>query len=184
MQSNTMHVSGLRELRAKLERIEARVARNVMAGALRSGGRVILRQAKANAKRSGGTGTLARSLVLARDRNARRDRPMYAIYSRRGKSYQMGMRQGRTGSSRKANRNNMDGFYFPWVELGTKARTHKRGPMRWYAGSSEIFASTVRHPGTKPVAMLGRAFSDKQGAAIEEIKRYARQRIEREAERA
>lgn len=187
MAAETIRVEGLRELEAKLRRIPPRIARNTVGAALRTGARIILRQAKQNARRAGGTGTLARALVMARDRRARRDAPAYAIYARRGKSYQMGMRQGRQGSNRRANRSNMDGYYFRWVELGTKPHDIPRRPgrvLRWMAGGQPMFARRVRHPGSKPRPILGPAYSAKRNEALAAIRTYMRQRIEREAAQA
>lgn len=184
------HVKGLAALNAKLRRLPTVLIRRVVADALRTGGRVILRQARTNARRKGGTGTLARSVFLARDKKARSDGPAYAIYTRRGRSYQLGMRQGRAGSNRRANRKNMDGFYAHMVELGTRPHeieVHKkrgRRSMVWYSNGGPVFARRVQHPGTKPTPFLGPALSSHGRRAVSAMRARLAARIEREAERA
>lgn len=187
MASEVLTVEGLRELDAKLKRMPAKIARGAVANGLRVGARVILRQAKSNAKQRGGSGTLSRALTLARDRRAKRDSPAYSIYVRRGRSYQLGMRQGRRGSSRKANRSSMDGFYGPFVELGTKAHNIPRSPGRvvvWYGSGGPVFARRVRHPGATPKPFLGPAFNQRRQQALQAMKTAIAQRIEKEASQA
>lgn len=190
MVNELIRVEGLAELHAKLRRIPPRVARGVLAAALRTGARAILQQAKINARRPGGTGTLARALTVARDRRARRDAPAYSVYVRRGRSYQMGMRQGRAGSNRRANRNNMDGFYNAFVELGTRPHDIPRGTARremvmaFERGGSMVFARRVRHPGSRATPFLGSAFETRKYQALQAMQNYIAQRLEREAQQA
>lgn len=181
------------ELRRKLMRAPPRVVARVLGPALRAGLRVIHAQGKVNARRSGGTGTLARALVVARDRKASRAAPAYSLYTRRGKSYQIGNRQGRTGSKRKANRTSMDGFYGPMVELGTKAHNIPRGSaadarrkvvMTFGGRSGQVFARKVQHPGAKPSPYLAPAFYSKRVEALLRVRQYAAQRIDVEVARA
>lgn len=183
MADEVIRVEGLAELRKRLLRIPGKAARGSIAGGLRTGARVILRQAKSSAKR-GGTGTLARALTIARDRRARRDSPAYSVYVRRGRSYRMGMRQGRQGSKRRANRNSMDGFYGSFVELGTKPHQIKPRPGRtlvWYGTGGPMFARAVRHPGAQPRPFLGPAYHMRKYEALQAVRNYIAQRLEREA---
>lgn len=189
-----MRTEGDIALRRKLLRAPPRMVVRVLAPSLRAGGRVFMAAGKRNARRRGGTGTLARAIVLARDRNYPRSVPAYAIYTRRGKSYQMGNRQGRAGSKRKANRSNMDGFYGPFVELGTKphiqpyqakAAAKQRRPVMTFKGrAGQIFARKVQHPGAKPSPYLGPAFYNERMKALRVIRQTADRRIDVELARA
>lgn len=187
MAVETIRVDGLQELEAKLQRLPERLAVKVIAAGLRVGARLTLAQAKRNAKRPGGTGTLARGYVLARDRQSKPMAPMYSIYARRGKSYQAGMRRGRVGTNRKANKSNMDAFYAPFVEFGTKPhdiRARKGKTLAFSGNGGMTFRRAVKHPGAKAIAPLGNAFGATRDRALEAAKNYIAQRIEREAEAA
>lgn len=184
--TEVIRVDGLRELDDRLKTLPERLAKGIVAGGLRAGARLILAKAKQNARRQGGSGTLYRAIVLARDRNAKPLMPMYAIYTRRGKSYQAGNRQGRRGSNRRANRNNMDAFYAAWVEKGTrphiiKARNAKSLAFIRTGGGGMNFRRKVHHPGAIAKPFLEPAYEDQRDAALERVKTYIRDRLDQAA---
>lgn len=180
-----IRVDGLQELDAKLKALPERLARGIVAGGLRAGARVMLAKAKQNAKSTGGTGTLARSLVLARDRNAKPLMPMYSIYARRGKSYRAGMRQGRQGANRQANRTSADGFYAAWVEKGTRPHRieGRNGKHLAFVGNAGalIFRRGVNHPGARPKPFLSTAYESEKHAALQRVKTYVTDRLQQAA---
>lgn len=184
--TETIRVDGLRELDDRLKNLPERLAKGIVAGGLRAGARLILKQAKQNARRAGGTGTLYRSIVLARDRNAKPLMPMYSVYTRRGKSYQAGNRQGRQGSNRRANRSNMDAYYAAWVEKGTRphvirAKNAKALAFMRTGGGGMNFRRMVHHTGAIAKPFLGPAYETQRDAALERVKTYIRDRLDQAA---
>ena len=183
MAVESIRIEGLAELNDRLAQLPERIAKKIVAAGLRTGARVILRQAKLNAKRTGGSGTLYRAVTLARDRKSTSATPMYSIYTRRGRSYQANMRQGRQGSNRRRNRNNMDGFYGPFVEFGTRPHQIKARPgkaLAFQGAGGMVFRRSVNHPGSRPRPYLGTAYQSKKIEALEAVKNYVRQRIDAE----
>ena len=182
--TEVIRVDGLRELDDRLKNLPERLAKGIVAGGLRAGARLILKQAKQNAKSRGGTGTLARALVLARDRDAKPLMPMYSVYTRRGKSYQAGNRQGRQGSNRRANRNNMDAYYAAWVEQGTDPHriTARPGKTLAFRGAGGMtFRKSVQHKGAQAKPFLTNAYESQKTAALERVKTYIKDRLDQAA---
>jgi hypothetical protein len=114
-----VRVDGLRELSAALQRMPAKIGKNVLGAALRAGAREIQRPAQRAARALNRTpvanrpkhrpvaGTLAKSVVVVRDRRNQlsASEPAVMIWVAKGKKYS---KKGR------------DAYYSPWVELGHK----------------------------------------------------------------
>lgn len=183
--TEVIRVDGLRELDDRLKQLPERLAKGIVAGGLRAGARVILRQAKINANAIAKTRTLERSIVLARDRRSKPTMPMYSIYTRRGTSYQMGNRRGRQGTNRRANRYNMDAFYAGFVEYGTRPHIIRASPgktLKFMGASGDMaFRRSVRHPGADAKPFLGPAYQSKKVEALEATKKFIKDRLDQAA---
>lgn len=146
-------VKGLRELKAALETLPEKIARNVMRGAMRAGAKVIQTEAKHTSGFVDHTGTLRKSLHVST--RAKGTKVMASVSA------------GRTKKSKRA-------FYAVMVEKGTKAHVIKAKPGH-ALGFGPV--SVVHHPGARAHPFMGPAFDASNRQAIAAVAAYIRQRL-------
>ena len=144
-----VHVKGLSELNAFLQKVPVKIEKNIIRGALRAGMKVVQPVAKANARKA--TGLLAAGLKIGTR-----------------------VRGGRITASIKAT--GPHGYLARWVEYGTAAHNiaSKKGGWLSFGG---IFAKEVAHPGTKPHPFMRPALDSQAQNAVEAAARYMRERL-------
>jgi HK97 gp10 family phage protein len=146
-----LNITGFKELDAALKELPDRIARNVLRGAVNAAATVIRKEAVAHVAVD--TGTLKRAIYQKQIREKSDDQHQtFYVGVRAGKQYQQVKRGKNTVS--------LDAFYAKWVEYGHVAPNGVLIPA---------------HP------FMRTAFVLKRDEAIETMRQYLAERIEREA---
>lgn len=146
---DTVHVKGLSKLNEQLEQLPGKLQANVLRGALRTGAKVILDEAKANVGVD--TGELRDGLKIS---TSIRNGTVTAKIKTRGKH----------------------GFIAGWIEFGTRAHAI-RAKVAKALGWGSIFASSVEHPGIQARPFMRPALDSKAGQALLAAGEYMKKRL-------
>lgn len=151
---NEISVTGFQELKALLEQLPARVARNAVARAVYAGAVIVRNDARTRVTVK--SGKLKRSIRIKRKR-ARRGvfEVIYSVYPKE--------------------------FYGYFVERGTE--THEIKPKNKgivALGKDGRLGKLIKHPGSKAKPFLGPAFNDNIPRIIEAMRVKLKEGIERE----
>lgn len=145
------NIKGGKELQDLLSTLPASLEKNILRGALRSGAKEILAEAKLNVPVK--SGDLRDSLRIS-------------TKSKNGIVY----------ANVKAG--NKKAFYSRFVEFGTAA--HNISASKGFLSFGGIFAKSVNHPGITAKPFMRPAVDSKSGQAIEAVKEYIRKRLTKE----
>lgn len=165
-------VTGLKELSQALQQMPARIERNIMAGAITAGIRVILAETKIRAPEN-----KIKQALSIRQKKAGRGQIIREIYIKQRKG--------------------MDTFYAKFFEFGTasyytgKGRTvgkpymiPKKKKSKVLKIGSNFVRKKVMHPGVKPRPFLRPALDIKSAEAVRTVASYIRLRLPMETGQA
>ncbi len=146
--ANYKNITGGRELQDMLNTLAPKLEKNILRGALRSGAKIVLEEAKNNVPIK--SGELRSSLRISTN-----------------------SKKGRVTASVKSG--NKKVWYSRLVEFGTAAHTisGKNGSLNF----SGIFAKSVDHPGARAKPFLRPAIDAKANDAIKEVGAYIGKRL-------
>jgi HK97 gp10 family phage protein len=151
-------IQGLADLERKISELPQKLARNVMRGALRAGANTL--RAEARAKVPVDSGALRQSIrVSARLRGTKATARVTA-----------------GGRARKG-----DAFYAHMVEFGTQAHKISANMKRALVINGQLVRGEISHPGARPRPFMRPALDAKAQQAIEDVARYIRERLAKEA---
>lgn len=159
----SFQITGLQELQAAMQSLPARIERNIMAGAITAGTRVILNEAKARAPEQD-----IRSALSQRQKKGRKGEVIREVYIKRKKG--------------------LDVFYAKFFEFGTASYYTGKGrsvrkpyKIPKTAGKLKIgenfVTGQVTHPGIKPQPFLRPALDIKAREAIRTVQEYIKIRL-------
>lgn len=148
--SGEVRVKGLKELNAFLQQLPPKLEKNVLRGALRSGAKVVMEEAKARAPVA--TGTMRDGLKV----------------STGGKGGTVIAKVKVTGKH---------AYLAPWLEYGTAAHviTAKGSGWMFFGG---MFARKVEHPGISPRPFMRPALDGQAAQAVLAAANYMKQRLQ------
>lgn len=167
--SVTISLEGVDEVRLALANAARQIRTKAVRSALRDAGKLIQKQAKANApvlQRISPTrkpGTVRDAIIVRNSKFARRDRNEGVYISVRPLR---GARQRKLGRAGANNPN--DPFYWWFVEFGTKPHIIKPRPSKKFLKIGGSFFRSVKHPGTSAKRFMTRA-ADQQGQAAVKV---------------
>ena len=171
---HSTQVSGLKELHRILDELPARLQNNVLRGAVRAGAKVLQETAARKARIAtafdnarGDQGRLAQNIVTA----SRRDRNGELVGGIRVKHHRY-VTVGRTRSGKPKNRYYDPGRLWHIFEFGTEERTQKKFKRK--ARRTGFIAS---RPYIRPTV------TERADAAVDRVRDYLAQRIDKEAMR-
>lgn len=178
----SVQIAGLAELADALKELPDRIARNALRGAVGAGARVIRDEAKLRAPLYTGPvseghpppGTLKRSIVQKQIAElSSLTKQVYYVTVRKGKKYQ---KQGKKGNL------SQDAYYASWVEFGHWINTTGKALGGTGKMSQRAAAVAAGHNKFMPAhPFLRPAYEAKKMEAVEAIKTYLDERIQREA---
>lgn len=156
-------INGLKELNQALQQLPARIERNVMAGAVAAGTRVVLKETKAKAPDQ-----KIRERLKSKQKKGKPGEIIREIYIKEKEPY--------------------DAFYAKFFEFGTasyytgKGRTvggpyqipKKRG---YFVVNGNIIRGAIQHPGVKPRPFLRPSLDLKSEEAVRTMAAYIRLRL-------
>lgn len=171
---HSTRVSGLEELHRILDEFPARLQNNVLRGAVRAGAKVLQETAARKARIAtaadysrGDEGRLARSIVTA----SRRDRNGDLVGGIRIKHHRYVI-AGRTRSGKPKNRYYDPARVWHFFEFGTEERTQKK-----FKKKARRTGFVSRRPYIRPTV------TERADAAVDRVRDYLAQRIDKEAMR-
>lgn len=173
--SETVTVTGLRELQTALAALADRTAKEYARGAVAAGAKVIYEQAQANAHKV--SGTLMRSIYrkwIPAESN--KNRQTFLVSVRRGKKFATRTVTNSRGKSRTIK--STDAYYWTMVEFGHLATgpVKIRGGVKSRAAQRKVLTSSGTRfvPGQK---FMTNAYESKKQAAADAIKAELQRRI-------
>lgn len=167
--SLTISLEGVDELRRALADAAVQIRNKAVRGALRDAGKLIQKQAKANApvlNRISPTrkpGTVRNAIIVRNSKFARREKNEGVYISVRPLR---GKRQDKLGKAGANNPN--DPFYWWFVEFGTKPHIIRSRKHRGFLKFGGTFVRSVKHPGSPARKFMSRA-ADQQGQAAVKV---------------
>lgn len=163
-----IHVTGLADLQKFLDQLPAKMERNVMRGALRSGAKVIEAQVKANVPVGAPGGRNKK--IYGGYRGALRDSVRVTTRRKGGKvtaSVKAGGKSKKTGA---------DVYYAHMVEFGTAAHTITAKNRKGLSFGG-LFFQSVQHPGARARPFMRPALDGQAQNAVVATAEYIKKRL-------